>query len=372
MKRIGLIIAIATFLVLITSSASATSWLTYRDTVTVSSGTVDLNFESLNVTGTSTHVNFSLPCELSSLDQTQTVFRVNATTNITYNLTVNGVAVKANHALVGGTIENTTLADCITAGVSGTDTYMDVTFTSNATATVKGEVYANDAPLTSTWLSNNVITKERDITTPTVGTGSTTSFWTVNDSIEIDNFLGYTLTDLKANITYPSDKISTPITQRTVASLANNTRDVSFIQYQKYAPYVYKVIDSSSGTSHQVTVYIRTHELLTQIVDWQLIPSKDVYKGYFDTLDNSTLKITYNGVSQDYTVDSNGYVNINDFTTRESWSQNKFVFTWTEAQAVVPPAQVSWYEQQMFGLPVWVILSAVIVFIAIAVFYTKH
>ena len=372
MKRVGLIIAIATILLLTTGSASATTWLTYRDTVSVGSGTTDINVESLNITGTTSTVNVSLPCELSSLDQDNTIFRVNASVNRTYNLTVNGIAVKTDQAVLGGGWSNTTLADCITAGVAGTDTYINVTFTANDTATAQGEIVGNDSALTSTWLANNIVTKEKDVTTPTVGTGSTTSFWTVNDSITVSDSLGYTLTDLKLNITYPSDKVSTPVTQEVISSLANGASATRYIQYQKYGPYVYKVNDDSSGTSHQVTVYIKTHELLTQVVDWELIPSKDVYNGYFDTLDNDTLAVTYNGVSQDYTVDSSGNINIEDFTARESWSQNKFVFTWTEAQVVTPPAQVSWFDQQVFGFPVWAILSAVILLIAVAVIYSKH
>ncbi|RLB86789.1 MAG: hypothetical protein DRH10_10045, partial [Deltaproteobacteria bacterium] len=267
MKRIGAILGIVAFLLLITAGASATTWLTYREDVSISSGTVDISLTYWhNQTTTTTSRNITLPCQLGQLNRTVSKFAIKANGgNIVYNLTVNGVAIKSSQAVTDGNWDNVTLASIISGGVSSSDTYINFTFNVSAnTNIIKIVIYGNDSALTSTWISNHITVKEKDVTTPEVGTSSTSAFWTVNDSITVTNSgLGYALSDINLTLSYPAHKISTPASYVTVSSLSNGGSAVRYVQYQKYAPYVYKVDDNSEGTSHEVIVYIKSNEVLT-------------------------------------------------------------------------------------------------------------
>jgi len=377
MKRIGAILGIVAFLLLITAGASATTWLTYREDVSISSGTVDISLTYWhNQTTTTTYRNITLPCQLGQLNRTVSKFAIKANGgNIVYNLTVNGVAIKSSQAVTDGNWDNVTLASIISGGVSSSDTYINFTFNVSAnTNIIKIVIYGNDGALTSTWISNHVTVKEKDVTTPEVGTSSTSAFWTVNDSITVTNSgLGYDLSDIKLTLSYPAHKISAPVSQVTVSSLSNGGSAVRYVQYQKYAPYVYKVDDNSEGTSHEVIVYIKSNEVLTNCVDWTLDPSDEVYDGAFDTLNTDTLEVEYNGVDIDWDVDDDGNIVFEDFTVREQYTLNKFVFTWTEAEeAVAPPAEVPWYEQSYFGIPLWLIIAIILVIVLIGLAISKQ
>jgi len=377
MKRVGVILGISALLLLITVSASASTWLTYRDTVDVASGTVDISLTVWhNQTTTETYRNISLPCQISELDSSLTKFAIKANGgDITYNLDVNGVTIKSSQTVTDGNWDNTTLAEMISAGVSDSDTYLNFTFSVSAdTNIIEIDVYGDDCALTSSWISNHVTVKEKDVTEPEVGTSSTSAFWTVNDSITVTNLgLGYNLYDVNLTLSYPAHKISTPVSYLVWTSIPADGSGTKYVQYQKYAPYVYKVKDESEGNSHKVIVYIKTRELLTNCVDWTIDPSDEVYDGAFDTLDTSTLSIEYNNVDMDFTVNDDGTITIEDFTVREQYTLNKFVFTWTTAPAVpITPVEVPWYEQTYYGVPLWMIVTAVILILIAIVAITRH
>ena len=377
MKRIGAILGIVAFLLLITAGASATTWLTYREDVSISSGTVDISLTYWhNQTTTTTYRNITLPCQLGELDDTATEFAIKANGgNIVYNLTVNGVAIKSSQAVTDGNWDNATLSNIISGGVDDSDTYINFTFNVSAnTNIIKIVIYGDDSALTSTWISNHITVKEKDVTTPEVGTSSMSAFWTVNDSITVTNSgLGYALSDINLTLSYPSHKISTPASYVTISSLSDSGSATRYVQYQKYAPYVYKVDDNSEGTSHEVIVYIKSNEVLTNCVDWTLDPSDEVYDGAFDTLNTDTLDVEYNGVDIDWDVDDDGNIVFEDFTVREQYTLNKFVFTWTEGEeAVAPPAEVPWYEQSYFGIPLWLIIAIIIVIVFIGLAISKQ
>jgi len=377
MKRIGVILGIVAFLLLITAGASATTWLTYREDVSISSGTVDISLTYWhNQTTTTTYRNITLPCQLGQLNRTVSKFAIKANGgDIVYNLTVNGVAIKSSQSVTDGNWSNVTLANIVSGGVSSSDTYINFTFNVSAnTNIIKIVIYGNDSALTSTWISNHITVKEKDVTTPEVGTSSTSAFWTVNDSITVTNTgLGYDLSDINLTLSYPSHKISTPASYVTVSSLSDSGSATRYVQYQKYAPYVYKVDDNSESTSHEVIVYIKSNEVLTNCVDWTLDPSDEVYDGAFDTLNTDTLEVEYNGVDIDWDVDDDGNIVFEDFTVREQYTLNKFVFTWTEAEeALAPPAEVPWYEQSYFGIPLWLIIAIILVIVLIGLAISKQ
>ena len=375
MKRIGTILGIVAFLLLIVAGASATTWLTYRDTVTVSSATADIDLTYWhNQTTTDTYRNITFPCQIGNLNRTVSMFAIKANGgDITYNLTVNGQLIKDNISVTDGNWGNTTLANIISGGVSGSDTYLNFTFNVSANKNIiEIRIYGDDTPLLSSWISSQITEKEKDITSPKVGTSSTSAFWTVNDSITVTNNMAYTLSDVNLTLSYPSHKVTVPALTKTISSISASGTGTTYVQYQKLAPYVFKVRDESQGTSHEVVIYIKSHETLTNCVDWILDPSKEVYDGAFDNLNTDTLEIKYNGVSVDWTTNDDGNIVINDFTTREQYTLNKFVFTWTEAAPGAPAEEVPWYEQTVFGIQLWVVLAIFAILIIAGAVISKH
>lgn len=375
MKRIAILTIASIALIMALGSASAT-WLTYREDISVSSATVDISLTYWhNSTTTQTYRNITLPCQLGQLNRTVTKFAIKANgADISYNLTVNGQSIKSSQAVSDGNWNNVTLSNMVSGGVSASDTYLNLTFDVNDSHNIiKIVVYGNDSAVTSSWISSQITVKEKDITSPTVGTSSTNSFWTVNDSIAVTNNMAYTLTDIKLTLSYPSHKVSIPTSQKTISSLASSGSATRYVQYQKYGPYVYKVNDDSSGTSHEVTIYIKSNEQLTNCVDWVIKPSDDVYEGYLDNINTDTLMIKLGNVEKDWELNDDGYIELSDFTVKPTWSQNKFVLTWTEAE-ITPVAPASWWEQEYASLPMWlwVVIAVIIVAIVGMLLYEKH
>ena len=156
-----------------------------------------------------------------------------------------------------------------------------------------------------------------------------------------------------------------------MGSIANNTSTTTYAQYQKRGPYVFDVDDDSSGTSHEVTIYIQTNELLTTCVDWSVDISDDEYDDVFDTMNYDTLDVELNGRDVDW---DEGSVEMEDLTIKTSYANNEFTFTWTEATVSAPPTAEAWYMLTFFGLAayLWItIIIAVIVIIALVLFIRK-
>jgi hypothetical protein len=336
------VIALIAFSLVQPPVSSTTNWMTYREDITISAITVDIDYESTNVTGNNVSINVTLPCTLAQLNQTMTILKLNSTDNVSFNLTVNGHLLNNTEVLYGNW-SNTTLAKMLET-VDQNNTYINVTIEVNNTnnLTAYGRLYANDANCTSTWVISVQTVKEKDIVKPTIGTSLRTSFMTVNNSINITHTLGYNLTDVNATLTYPSQAISTT-SYHNFGTLVNNTGKETYKNYQKYGPYVYKIEDDSDDENHEVTIYARSNELLTLTVDYSLIPSNDVDVDWEE-----------------------GSVEFEDLTVKEGWSLNKFTLSWTETVEPTPEA-VEWWNQVYFGLALWVWLFIAIAIIAIII-----
>jgi len=380
MKHVAVLASalLATLLFLAIMPSSSATWLTYREDVAVNSGTVDIdNISYHNGTTTTTYRNVTLPCTIAQLNRTVTQFRIKNENagNLTFNLTVNGVAVNSSSAVNWsmGNWSNVTLSMMTNAGVSTSNTYLNFTFNvSNANNDIHIRIYTDDASVTRTWLNSSIVIKEKDVTTPTIGTTQGKSFWTVNDSINITNTLGYTISDVNLTPTFPSHKISAPATYYNVGTLTNGSSAVRYAQYQKYGPYVFKIIDDSDGTSHEVTIYVKSNELLTNCVDWSIITNNPDYDGVFDTINYDTLEVEFNGQSEDW---EQGSIELEDLTIKTSYSNNKFVFTWTEAIPVsIPSAVQPWYLITFFGIALYlwaIIIIAIVAVVSIVIILRK-
>ncbi|MFW6122133.1 MAG: hypothetical protein ACOC80_14725, partial [Petrotogales bacterium] len=266
-RNISLFTILAVMLCLFVSSASAASWETYREDITLSDITVDIDIESLNVSSNSMSSNTTLPCKLSQLDESQTKMTINATENCTFNLTVNGVDVNTTTHLNSsvGYWANISLTLSIAAGVDSNDTYLNVSVEANDSKiiTAKGFIIADDASCTSSFVTNTQTVKEKDKSTPFIGTSSPDSFWSVNNSVEFTQSLGYTISDVNCTLSYATQAISEPESYLNFGSVSSGASEKQYVTYQKYGPHVYNVDEEVDGNTHTVTIYIKSPEQLT-------------------------------------------------------------------------------------------------------------
>ena len=368
------LVVILALVALVPSGLSATTWLTYREDVAINSGTIDLaNGITITDTGSSgSYTNITLPCLVSALTNDTTYVNVSATSNQTYNLSVNGNSCN-DTSVLNATYFVWNLSDLLSGDkINGTYTYINVSFDFNESAnnSVVIHFYASDAVLLTTWLSSNVVVKEKDVTSPYVGTTSGRSFWVVNDSINVSNSLGYTIADVNLTPTFSSQTITAPATYYNVGSIVDGSSAETYAQYQKYGPYVHDIDDDSSGTTHDVTIYVSTNELLTSCVDWSIALNDDNYDDAFDDMNYNTLVVELNGHGIDW---DEGSIEIEDFTTQTSYSNNEFTFAWTEAVVPVAPVAVAWHMTLFLGMALylWIILLVAIVVVIGFVLYIR-
>lgn len=390
MKRKVFIFGIfALLLVGIMSQANALVWYSDRTDITVTSGTTDVDWFFQYNLSTNSSLNLTLPCNLSYLTGATTNFTINNTgtanaNNASYNLTVNGVAVNNTGLLPHSTANVTTLTQIIAAGVSQDDTYINFSWDCNQTT---NKVFINvtgaDSALDSTWLATRLTIAERDIVAPSIGTNAGSSHFTVNDSCLFASNLWGALSDLRLNITYPSNNVTQTRTNWTIASVAANASTTQYVSYQKYGPYVFSVDDDSVGNSHEVEIRIYGREVLARVVDWVIATSNSKYDEAFDNLNYNTLEITLNGVEIDDWEE--GSIEMEDLTIRAGAPSNRFVFTWTTGSAggaggttggrtpsgAAPTGNP--LTDTAYGLPgyAWILIIVVIIAVMVAVFYPK-
>lgn len=373
------------FMAISSGTAQVGTWLTYREDISIASGYADIDSTfTYNGIVNASAINLTLPCAISALSQSDTNFTFYNTGefNSTYNLTVNGIAVN-NSDWTNATVENvTTLAHMVSAGVTNTDTWLTFSFDCNLTSTLIGiNITGTDVAFSTTWLT--VITiKEKDVTVlPSVGKTSTTSVHTVNNSVNISSTtLWFPLTTAVFNVTYPSHKISQPETTYEFATINNNGSLQNYTQYQKYGPYIYNVEEEIDGSSHEVTIKIKSNEVLTNCVQWVIDPDDDVYDDVFDDIYAPNLEIELNNADFDDWDEDGDNIELTDFTCTDGVG-NKFVFIWTEPSAPDTPAaeETIWDHINNFffgttsGVPnlVWILVVLIFLVILLKVYVPK-
>ena len=348
--------------------SSATVWNTYREDIIVPAATCDLDLVYYhNATTTEVSRNITLPCNIGNLTAAETNFSFTGSGGVGwYNLSVNGNMCNTTGTYTDGGLNLTTLAQMRTAGVLNASTYLNFTFNASAaTNVISINITADDGNIT-TWLASNMVIKEKDVTTPTVGPTLAGSFWAINNSCNVSHTIGYTLTDFNITVTHPTQSIGTPTPSNfRMATIANDSSDVNYTQYLKRGPYVYTVDEDISGSTHTVTVKVKSDELLTNCVDWDLVTTHNVFSDYFDTLSYSTLDVYLNGAQLDDDEWEQGSICMEDFTVFTAYASNEWEFVWTVAGAgatggaAVPADAIPGTEfltSELGPFPVWLVL----------------
>ena len=376
-KKSLAIFGVALVAILFASAASAsTIWHTYRDDITVPAATCDLDITYYhNGTTTEVYRNITLPCNIKNL--TSVVWNITGDGGAAhFNLSVNGVMCNTTGNYTDGVSNLTTLAQMETAGVDNTSSYLNFTFNASAaTNDIAITVTAADGNIT-TWLASNMVIKEKDVITPNVGPTLAGSYWAVNNSCNVSHTIGYTLTDFNITVTYPSHSTGTPTPSNyRMATIANNSYDINYSQYQKRGPYVYTVEEDVSGNTHTVTVKLKSEELLTNCVEWDLVTTHSVYDNYFDTLSYSTLDVYLNDVERDW---EQGSIITEGFTVFTSYSSNEWTFVWTVSEngnGVVPPTTpvMDFLTSEIGPFPMWLALTlSTVLLIAVVVVWKNQ
>lgn len=359
------------------ASAGAVTWNTYLEDIIVPSGTVDIDLTYYHNGTTSNYTrSVALPCNASELTGATTFFNITADGgNITYNLSVNGNACNTTSHMNGSETYSWTLTALIAADkVSNTDKYLNFTFGVNSsTNDIRIDITADDAAFSPAWLSTYVSVAEAILTSPEVNDKQAYSYFSVKDRVAVNNNLNYTITDISLALTYPSHNLSTSDSTVDITSLATGSISYNNLSYQKYGPYVTGTIgEDIDGDDHEVTIRVSSHEVLTRLVDWDFDETAEDYEDYFATINFNTLVVKLNGVKIDW---DEGTVEMDGDTLVEG--VNRYEFSWSEAAApVVTPAPGAWdwiYDDYGTGIAVWmwIIITATIACIIIAVAYAK-
>jgi len=383
-KRIAIVIGflLVIFALAMNSGEAATVWHTYRTDVTTTSGSTDIDAQ-INLsyyTGTGANVSGSvyMPVDIENLTYMNFTVANPGAVVLYHNLTINSVLTNNTGSLAASATNITNKYNYTVAGGDDQTYWLNWTYNCSGTTYLNVTLFASDATLISTWIVGNTTIKEKDVYDIEVGETLASSYWTVNNSIALTNNIGYNLSDVRLNITYPSHKVTNGSANWTFTTLANGSTNTGYTQYQKYAPYVYSVDEDLDGNEHTVTIRLKSSEVLTNCVDWTVITSHDVYEDYFDTLDESTLVVKLNGAEiEDW---ESGSIILEDFTVRTSPASNKWDFIWTVSAA--PSAAAESIPDQIFdlisdntyGIPNILIIGVIIAIILIgivAISYSK-
>lgn len=355
---------------------SAQTWYDSDDraTIAITSMTVDINNITVSadgsVEGTSLDENASdLPIILDEFDDTNTKFCMQADGDaITYNLTVNGVAVVTSQAVANGSWDNTTLNDAITAGVDENDAYIHIELEVNNTDWhIETYAVADDADVRDAWIASNVEITEMDN-----ATASVEGPWVVTDNMTFD--LNFNLTDVDIYIDYPGNAVSATTSWSNDSSLEDG--DSVLVWYQKYGPVHDVDEDDVTATAGEVIVEFESDDELDDAT-WEIDFDDDIWDGAFDGIDYDTLEIEINGHAVDENDWEEGSLIIENVDIRDG--DNEVIFTWsvTAPSAVAPtavPPPVSPLEGEYIeGVPNWVLIAifVVVVLTIIAVYYIE-
>lgn len=346
-------------------NGSAT-WITYAETIDVPSGYADINHTFTYTANTSGSKNVTLPCTVGDLDNSSTNFTIyNSDTGaIYYNLTVNGNAVNDTDTVASGETNTTNLTQMITAGVSASATYLNFVWNASAdTDIINITIVADDAPLRSAWLNSRTTFAEEIKSDPFITRRQANSFFAVRDRCKFSNNLLFNLTDVTLNITYPSHRVSTGASTFTWTTLQNGTTGTKYVGYQKYGPRVSTIKHETISGGYRTTIKIYSHEILTGMVNWELDTTDEDFEDYFPKFNINTLEVELNKHDIDF---EEGSVDMEDMSVVSGY--NTFTFEWSAvAPPVIAPAVVAWYEEAIFGIPIWGLIAFITIVIVILV-----
>jgi len=315
-----------------TYKVGATAICDVNSNVTLSSGVT---------AGADVSRNLTLPCPLSELNSSASFIQIQSgdVGNLTFNLTVNGVATNTTTAILNNTMENVTFPILQTNGVSNASAYFNVAV----------EIADNNSGTIIVFLNATSI----NFTTATISTAQTRNtkvevFWdksdskyTVTDNVSTNNTCDFNVTAVNLTINYTcagyygEPGLSRDALTYALGALNVNITGYSEFTYMKRGPYVLRASVDTTETQYVATVRVKAFEAWTgRIIDFtffvdersSIFPSFD-YDGVEVEWDNRDVK------SGDIKTDEDDYeVTVQDQNL--DTGATVLYFTWTPVSVV--------------------------------------
>lgn len=344
-------------------------YFTNREDISVSSGTCDINAIDNNLympaggAGSNISGNLTLPCIISEMTKINISVYNGETSNIVFNLTVNGV--KYANGSINLTAGSTRYFNMTNYTTGGGDVSLSYFAWSGNCSQSDDEFFnitllADDANMISGFISSTFTSDEKDKATPMVSKNLAHACITVEDRLKATQSLAYNITDVNCTLSYPSHATSRPYTYHVFSTLVPNTQSTWAMGYQKRGPYIYDI----DYESNKATIRVKGFETLTT-VGWSIDPTDDFYADYFPNINYNTLEVKKSGSNIDW---EQGSIEMEELTLTSSIAT--FTFEWTPTVApVIPTAEeVAWYNEYVGPLPVWSVLI-ILAFAVLAVGY---
>ena len=313
--------------------------------------------------GNSLTISLDLPFTLESINNTNsniTVVADSSTDSTIINLTVNGVAVATNYTITGGSSHTWTLPDFEAAGVNMSDTYLNIVIFAgvNNTTAEYLNLTCNDKPVVANFTYS---VTETLLSKPAVKYYDIDSFYSVKQNITVTQDSDVNITDLTIALSYPSNALNQPVTEYNFGSLNTSETKYYVVSFQKRGPYVEMIKTSESSSSHTTKIYIRALESFSASMEFD--PTKSPWSKYFpDFSEDRITEIELNGKEVSW---EKGSIVISTMSLSEG--VNILNVTYSKPAAVVPPVTttVPLIYQTIYGVPVWLIVAAIILILVI-------
>ena len=360
----GIITALLFFL---PATIAGNEWETGKTAIAIGSATFDINdniYFGPITAGNSTYINITLPGNLANFSADETMINLKAASGtLYYNFTVNGVTSTYWNSTTTGTT-HWSLANWTDQGVANTSTYLNITVDNwNATGgdsdILSITLVADDGILTDTSIIGDV--EEKTTVNPSIQYDMADSYYVVHDRAKLTNPYRFNLTYINATITYPTIAISQGSNTLIWHNIIKNTYKYAETGYQKQGPWVKDITATTDGTTHTITIQVRSYETLDNVT-WTIDPTSDEYSEYFTNLNYNTLEITKGSTTITW---EQGTIEMSNITL--DTGTNTFTITYTEAALPPTPGPTPWYQQTIAGIPLWVILLITIIVLVLIV-----
>ena len=369
-KIFALVVTALAFL-LVSSVYTDSTFVTGRETITITGGTCDINQYSVNNVyspaggaGTNVSGNVSLPCKISELDDVNMSVYNGESSAITVNFTVNGIKLFDNVTINAGETVYRNLTNYTTLGGDVNLTYF--AWSGNC-SDVDDEYFnitiiADDAEI---YPINDFVTVTEEVeTTPHIEMDKEDTWYSVTDKITFENSCSVDITNVTLTFTYPYQALNPSDTNVTFSSIASGETEYKYVYYQKQGPYVRSIGTPTRNAfgEYELNMRIKAYEDEDNVT-WTIDPTSAEWRDYFPQLDTSTLEIYINDEEVEFTT---GSISIEEIELEDGL--NDVYMKWTPAQQPITPTPT----EEGYGAEFYIGVIAIIVAIIAVLFLITY
>jgi len=358
--KIFALVATALAFLLVSSVYTSSTFVTGRETITITGGTCDINQQSVdNIyspaggAGTNVSGNVSLPCKISELDDVNMSVYNGEGSSITVNFTVNGVKLFDNVTIDAGETVYRNLTNYTALGGDVNLTYF--AWSGNC-SDVDDEYFnltitADDATIYN--IDDFVTVLEEVETTPHIEMDKDDTWYSVTDKIIFENTCSIDIENVTVTFTYPYQALNPSDTNVTFNSITSGETEYKYVYYQKQGPYVRSIGNPTRNAfgEYELNMRIKAYED-EEDVTWTIDPSNAEWRNYFPQLDTNSLEIYINDEQVEFTT---GSINIEDIELGDGL--NDVYMKWTPTQQPITTIPT----EERYGVELYIGIIAIIV-----------